>query len=89
MVTVAISGPALVTIALSRVHGPRRIRTFSANPHTDVLDELAKLVDTGALRPVVASVRPLTEVAEAHRAFERGGVLGKHVLLVGGATSPR
>lgn len=83
MVTVAISGPALVAIGLSTVHGGGRIHTFSADPDTAVLDALAELVETGAVKPVVASVRPLAALADAHRAFEPGGVAGKHVVLIG------
>jgi hypothetical protein len=76
MVTVGLSGPALAAIAGSSVHGSRRIRTFSANPDSAVLDDLADHVTSGALRPVVHSVYPLTDIAVAHEAFERGGVTG-------------
>ncbi|MFJ5984877.1 zinc-binding alcohol dehydrogenase family protein [Lentzea sp. NPDC092896] len=82
MVTIALSGPALAAIAVSSVHGSRRIRTFSANPGYAVLDDLADHVTSGALRPVVHGVYPLTDIAAAHEAFERGGVLGKHVIAV-------
>ncbi len=37
-----------------------------------------------AICPVVHRVYPLTDVAAAHEAFERGGVPGKHVLAVTG-----
>lgn len=84
MVTIGLSAPALAAIAASAIHGARRIRTFSANPGTTVLDDLAGHVTSGALRPVVHSVYPLADVAAAHLAFERGGVLGKHVLAVSG-----
>lgn len=87
MVTVAISGPALAAIAWSSLHGPRRVRTFSANPDTALLDCVAAYVDTGQLRPVVAATYSLADVADAQRAFERGGHLGKLVLAVPGATS--
>ena len=82
MVTVGLSGPALAAIAASSVHGSRRIRTFSANPDSAVLDDLADHVTSGALRPIVHSVYPLTDIAAAHQAFEHGGVIGKHVLAV-------
>lgn len=84
MVTVGLSAPALAAIAASSVHGSRRIRTFSANPGSAVLDELADHVTAGALRPVVHRVYPLADIAAAHEAFERGGVLGKHVIAVSG-----
>lgn len=76
MVTVGLSGPALAAIAASTIHGSRRIRTFSANPDTAVLDDLDDHVTSGALRPVVHSVYPLTDIAAAHQEFERGGVMG-------------
>lgn len=82
MVTVGLSGSALAAIAASSVYGARRIRTFSANPETAVLRDMAGHVASGALRPVVDSVYPLAEIAAAHQAFERGGVLGKHVVAV-------
>jgi NADPH:quinone reductase-like Zn-dependent oxidoreductase len=84
MVTVALSGPAIAAIAASTVHGGRRIRTFSANPDAAVLRDLAGFVTAGHLRPVVAGVHPLADIAAAHQAFERGGVVGKHVVAVTG-----
>lgn len=82
MVTVGLSAPALAAIAASSVYGARRIRTFSANPDATVLRALADHVTSGALRPVVNSVYPLADIAAAHQAFERGGVVGKHVVAV-------
>jgi NADPH:quinone reductase-like Zn-dependent oxidoreductase len=82
MVTVGLSAAALAAIALSTVHGSRRIRTFSANPDTAVLRDLAGYVASGTLRPVVSNVYPLADIAAAHRAFTQGGTLGKHVIAV-------
>jgi NADPH:quinone reductase-like Zn-dependent oxidoreductase len=82
MVTVGLSPSALAAIAASSVHGSRRIRTFSANPESPVLRDVADLVTSGALRPVIDSVYPLADIAAAHEAFERGGVVGKHVVTV-------
>ncbi|WP_326614380.1 NADP-dependent oxidoreductase [Streptomyces scopuliridis] len=82
MVTVGLSASALAAIAASSVYGARRIRTFSANPGSAVLRDLAKHVTSGALRPVVHSVYPLADIAAAHEAFERGGAVGKHVVAV-------
>ncbi|MFJ5307001.1 zinc-binding alcohol dehydrogenase family protein [Streptomyces sp. NPDC088350] len=82
MVTVGLSPSALAAIAASSVHGSRRIRTFSANPETPVLRDVADLVTSGSLRPVIDSVYPLADIAAAHQAFERGGVAGKHVVTV-------
>jgi len=82
MVTVGLSATALAAIGLSTIHGSRRIRTFSANPDTALLRGLAAQVASGALRPVVNDVFPLADIAAAHQAFSRGGVLGKHVIAV-------
>jgi len=82
MVTVGLSAASLAAVAASSVHGSRRIRTFSANPGTAVLRDLADQVAAGAPRPVVDSVYPLADIAAAHQAFERGGVVGKHVVAV-------
>ncbi|WP_328747057.1 NADP-dependent oxidoreductase [Streptomyces sp. NBC_00285] len=82
MVTVGLSAAALPAIAASSVYGSRRIRTFSANPDTAVLRDVAGHVTSGALRPVVHGVYPLADITAAHEAFERGGVVGKHVVAV-------
>lgn len=82
MVTVGLSPAALVAIAASAVFGPRRIRTFSANPLTPQLDELAAQVSRGAIRPVIDAVHKLDHSAAAHLAFDRGGALGKQVIQI-------
>ncbi|MGW7387061.1 NAD(P)-dependent alcohol dehydrogenase [Streptomyces sp. NPDC054794] len=82
MVTVALSLSALAAIAASSAHGSRRVRTFSANPGSALLGDVADHVTSGVLRPVVDSVYPLADIAAAHEAFERGGVVGKHVVTV-------
>jgi NADPH:quinone reductase-like Zn-dependent oxidoreductase len=82
MVTVGLSASALAAIGLSTIHGSRRIRTFSSNPDTPLLRDLAGYVASGALRPVVSDVFPLADIAAAHQAFSRGGILGKHVIAV-------
>ncbi|KAA2256906.1 NAD(P)-dependent alcohol dehydrogenase [Solihabitans fulvus] len=84
MVTVGLSAGALAAIAASSVHGARRIRAFSANPDAALLRDLAGYVTSGAVRPVVDSVWPLADIATAHQAFERGGVVGKQVITVSG-----
>lgn len=68
---------SLSYIAASAVHGSRRVRFFSGNPDTRLFDELARLTDSGAIRPAVHGVHPLREIAAAHAALEAGGVHGK------------
>ena len=60
--------------------GNRRIRTFGVIPHEKDLSELAGYVDRGELRPIIDTVRPLSEIGDAHRALEAGGTRGKHVV---------
>lgn len=73
---------SLSGILLSGVHGARRIRFFRGDDTHPQFAELARLTESGAIRPVVGSVRPLAEAGDAHRALEAGGVRGKHVLRV-------
>jgi NADPH:quinone reductase-like Zn-dependent oxidoreductase len=73
---------SLAYAVASTAFGRRRVRLFSGNPGTELLGELTRLVAGGAVRPVVDRVHPLSEIAEAHRALERGGVRGKVVVSV-------
>lgn len=75
-------GATLGYIAASAVHGSGRVRFFSGNPRHGLLAELARMAESGSVRPVVDTVRPLAEIAAAHRALEAGGVRGKHVIQI-------
>ena len=55
---------------------------FLAEPNSDQLGEIARLIDDGSVRPVVAAVFPLAEVQAAHRKVEQGGLRGKAVLRI-------
>lgn len=87
MVTIAfdLARPvgSLGYIAASAVHGTGRVRFFSGNPTHEILAELARLTETGALRPAVQEVFPLADIAAAHHALEAGGVRGKIVVDIG------
>jgi NADPH:quinone reductase-like Zn-dependent oxidoreductase len=67
----------LIFIATSR-----NVAGFSNNPSTERLAELARLVEQGAIRPVVDTVFPIDDIAEAHRRLEAGGVRGKYVIAL-------
>ncbi|GGX96576.1 dehydrogenase [Streptomyces minutiscleroticus] len=83
MVAIAPTSPAsIAAILLSTVHGPRRMRFFSGDPRRADLDALTAHAVRGDLRPVVAAVHPLDRIADAHRALEAGGGVGKHVVRV-------
>ncbi|MGK3209239.1 NAD(P)-dependent alcohol dehydrogenase [Amycolatopsis sp. MEPSY49] len=87
MVTIAFDLTRLVRslgyLAVSAVHGRRRVRAFSGNPKRADFDDLARHVTEGNLSPAVDGVFSLEETAAAHRALEAGGVRGKHVVRVG------
>ncbi|MFI6979137.1 zinc-binding dehydrogenase [Embleya sp. NPDC050154] len=57
----------------------RSVRTTVNQVHEDGtgLDELARLVDDGSLRPRMASVFGLQEIQAAHARFLQGGLAGK------------
>ncbi|MEV4292411.1 NAD(P)-dependent alcohol dehydrogenase [Nonomuraea bangladeshensis] len=71
---------SLAYVVLSAVHGRRRVRVFSGTQDHRLLADLARYVESGAIRPVVDTVYPLADIAEAHRALEAGGVRGKVVV---------
>ncbi|GAA3235381.1 NAD(P)-dependent alcohol dehydrogenase [Nonomuraea helvata] len=71
---------SLSYIAASTLYGRRRVRFFSGRPTHRLLADLTRYVQTGAIRPVVDTVFPLEEIAEAHRALEAGGVSGKIIV---------
>lgn len=56
--------------------------SVSVEPDHTILEELVELVATGALRIVVATARPLTDMAELHAIGRAGGTFGKLVALV-------
>ena len=71
---------SMAYVGFSRVFGGRRIRFFSAKPDSAVLADLARYAASGAVRPTIDTIYPLTRVADAHRAFEAGGRRGKQVV---------
>ncbi|MFB6615503.1 NADP-dependent oxidoreductase [Streptomyces sp. NPDC085524] len=52
-------------------------------PDLKGLEEIAALADKGLLRPLIDTVLPLEQAAEAHEIGERGRTTGKIVLTVG------
>ncbi len=91
-------GPPYVELALELGVDPRRVDTLmdfeaakkygakTAGDHdaasADVLAELARLVERGALEIPIAKVFPLDEVREAYRDLERHHTHGKIVLQI-------
>lgn len=61
--------------------GPRYKLLF-ASPSGDELREVAQLVESGKVRPVIDRVLPLEKAAEAHAYIEQGHARGKVILTV-------
>ncbi len=81
MVGISFASAASVGYVLaSTVFGSRRVRFFSGNPTHQLFAEMARYVESGAIRPVVDTVHDLADISAAHRALEKGGVRGKHVI---------
>lgn len=62
-------------------HGVRAAHVF-VQPNVGELDEIARLVDSGKVKPVIAKVFPLAEAAAAHEAVATHHTRGKIVLAV-------
>ena len=60
------------------IHG----EAYMAQSIPDQLNQIAKLIDEGKLKPVIAKVMPLEQAAEAQKESEQGHVRGKIVLEV-------
>ncbi len=56
--------------------------SFMAKSLPDQLQQMAALIDTGKLKPVISKTFPLQEAAQAHRESEKGHTRGKIVLKV-------
>ena len=66
---------------VAKTHG---VRAASISTRTVVsqLDEIATLIDTGVLRPIVTEILPLAEARKAHEHSQTGHTRGKIVLQV-------
>jgi NADPH:quinone reductase-like Zn-dependent oxidoreductase len=86
MITIAIDPKApvaaLLYLAADAVFGGRRVRFFSAKVSAEILNDLTSYVETGAIRPVVDTVYPLSEISAAHGALEKGGRRGKQIVAL-------
>lgn len=60
-----------------------RVQEPLVEPDGHALEEIAKLVGSGALKVMVAETFPLERARAAHERLERGGMRGKLVLEVG------
>jgi NADPH:quinone reductase-like Zn-dependent oxidoreductase len=62
-------------------HGVRS-EFFSAKPDSSQLAQIAELVDSGKLKPIVETVLPLSDARRAHEMYEKRHARGKTVLKV-------
>lgn len=69
-------------IVAARLSRGVALQLVTRRANGESLDALMKLVDAGALKPVIDRVFPLGEAAEAHRYLETGRARGKVVLSV-------
>jgi NADPH:quinone reductase-like Zn-dependent oxidoreductase len=74
-------GKILQAIAINLFVG-QTLKTFVAEETTETLDEIRALIETGRLTPVIDSVYPLAEAAEAICRVESGSPAGKVVVSI-------
>ncbi|MEM8609773.1 MAG: zinc-dependent alcohol dehydrogenase family protein [Myxococcota bacterium] len=58
------------------------VHDYGAKRHGEILSELKTLVEAGRVKPVVDSVFPLQQAADAHRKLESKTAIGKVVVTV-------
>lgn len=80
-----MSAKLLMWTVLSRILGGNRAYTGVAPGGPAPMEQLAALASSGAIRPVIDRVFPLSAVADAHARVEAGGAPGMVVLRVGAA----
>ena len=66
----------------AQAHGVRQNFVSTAPPIKRVLTEVANLVDTGQLKPIISAILPLSEIQKGHEMVEGKHVHGKVVLSV-------
>ncbi len=66
-----------------RLAGGKQLALANIRDPPEDYAELAQLVASGAVKPVVGRVFPLEQAAEALAAQEAGGTVGKVVIRVG------
>ncbi|MEZ7125793.1 NAD(P)-dependent alcohol dehydrogenase [Nonomuraea sp. AD125B] len=71
---------SMVTTGLRAALSPRRVKLFSNNPSPARIADLTTCAEAGSIRPVIDTVYPIDDIAEAHRRLETGGVRGKLII---------
>jgi len=85
---VMVQGGLLVSIASDPTEGAARHpgmrgKFLFVEPNAPVLDQLAAMVDSGTLRPLVCAEFALQDIAKAHALSETGHAVGKIAIYVG------
>ena len=70
------------TMLRARVSRGVKLSLVTRRSSGKTLSELMRVVEAGAIKPVIDRVFPLAEVADAHRYLETGHAKGKVVLQV-------
>ncbi|MGO1409901.1 MULTISPECIES: NAD(P)-dependent alcohol dehydrogenase [unclassified Microbacterium] len=76
----SVSPASFYAVMASAVTPGPRIRVVSAGPNGEDLRWLARAVDDGSIRPIVAGSYPRNQVEDAHRDSESGPSAGKRVV---------
>jgi NADPH:quinone reductase-like Zn-dependent oxidoreductase len=76
-----ISAVAPADENIARELGVRAVR-LSSQPNAEQLIQIAELLDTGALKPVITERTKLSELAAVHQHFENGEVSGRVLIIV-------
>jgi len=78
-----LPGPAVVLGHLwRRLVGGKQLALANLRDRPEDHAELARLLASGAVKPIVARVFPLSQAAEAFAAVEQGGTVGKVLIRV-------
>jgi NADPH:quinone reductase-like Zn-dependent oxidoreductase len=70
-----------IPVSQPREHGVRGL-SFIVEPNRDQLGEMAKLIDAGSMKPIVAAIMPLAQAREAFELRLKRHNRGKIVLQV-------
>ncbi|WP_147680946.1 NADP-dependent oxidoreductase [Actinomyces ruminicola] len=80
---VTISPAGIAASAISKILPGPRIVFMSVKPSRTALDQVAALLDSGLLNPVIRARFPLSEIAQAHALVETGHGEGKVLVDIG------
>lgn len=80
LVTIAVA--SFMGDIMSVFYGKRRTRLALGFSNHEILNYLAKMVNKREIVPVIDSVYPMEQIAEAHRRAEERGLLGKIVISI-------